>query len=137
MNASSVFIFSVLTLILFNVAYGFANPDYVFDVLVSGVLGFVLVVLAVVSVASLQVLGSGINDAGVKIVFGVGSLINLLFRISLTFFGFPVGEVGIGLASTLLTVFDASDFMGLGYITATAFSLIVIVSGLIIITGGD
>jgi len=130
MNASDIFLSSMAILLIFNFIYVTTAPTITWNLTIGAITGFIVLVLAVGIVSGVQFLGSGFNGESVKIMFGCGALMNILFQIDIM--GFPIG---IGLATNVLNCFG-SEWLGLGVITTSILSLMAFVSGLIIITGG-
>lgn len=134
----SIFLTGLSILIIFNVAYFLSRPAAEQTVLITqmgrdGVIGLIVTVGAVAVLSGTNVLGSGLNTESVKLLFGIATLLNVLFSIN---FG-PIG-IGIGLVNPLFTVFilGAGGFlMLLGFLVATGIALMVLVSGIVIIQG--
>lgn len=130
MQAQEVFIGIMIILLIFNVYYTFTFANAVWDLTIGVITGFIILVLATGVIAGITVFGSGLSTASIKILFGCGALLNLLFQIDIS--GFPVG---LGLATNVLTVFG-SEFMGLGVIIVSVMAITALASGIITITGG-
>jgi len=130
MNPSSLFIFSMLVMLMFNVVYGFASPTTTFTLIVGAVTGFIATIILVGVVSGIQILGSGLNSASIKILFGVGTILNLLFQVSIA--GFPVG---LGLATTMINAFNSSELFGLGFLITTILCVMTLASGLMVVIG--
>lgn len=123
-------IFSIL--FIFNVIYIQMSPETTLDLYLGAMTGLVASSIAVGILGGIQVLGTGLNSESIKILFGTSTLLNALFSINIA--GYPLG---LGLATNVISVFDATEGVGLGFVIATGLSLLALVSGLIIIIGGD
>jgi len=131
MNAQEMFISVMIILLIFNIYYTFTFTEAVWSLTIGALTGFIAVILAVGIISGVQVLGSGLTGESIKIMFGCGALLNILFQINI--FGFPLG---MGLVTNVLSVFG-SEFLALGIIITSVLGMIAFVSGLIIITGGS
>jgi len=131
MNAQEMFISVMIILLIFNIYYTFTFTEAVWSLTIGALTGFIATILAVGIISGVQVLGSGLTGESIKILFGCGALLNVLFQINI--FGFPLG---MGLVTNVLSVFG-SEFLALGIIITSVLGMIAFVSGLIIITGGS
>ena len=145
MKAQEIFISSILVLLFFNFIYISSTPNKVNTMTIGAITGLLTLVIAVGVIGGLQILGSGLNSASIKIIFSVGVLVNIMFRIEMkgvmiTLAGYPLTQthlaIGLGLMNNLYEVFSQGDLLGIGFFITTVFSIITLVSGLIIIIGG-
>lgn len=122
-----------MVMFIFNVFYVIMQPDALFTVTIGAVTGFVASILAVGVISGLNILGSGLNSASIKILFGTASLLTMMFSIPIA--GFPLG---MGLATNIIAVFGASgDTFGqlIGFMLGTGLAVMTIVSGLMVMMG--
>ena len=131
MKAQAVFISSILVLSLFNFIYVSSTPEKINNMSLGAITGSMVLIISIAVIGGFTLFGSGLSSASVKIIFGVGALLNILFKIDIS--GFPIG---LGLMNNIFEVFTCGDLLGLGLFIATIFSIITLVSGLIIIIGG-
>lgn len=131
MKAGEIFISSIVTLSIFNFIYVSSTPSKINNMGIGALTGLLTTIIAVGIISSIQILGSGLNSASIKIIFGVGFLVNILFKVEIG--GLPIG---LGLMNNLYEVFMAGDLLGIGFFITTVFSFITLVSGIIIIIGG-
>lgn len=131
MKAGEIFISSIVTLSIFNFIYVSSTPSKINNMGIGALTGLLTTIIAVGIISSIQILGSGLNSASIKIIFGVGFLVNILFKVEIA--GFPIG---LGLMNNLYEVFMTGDLLGIGFFITTVFSFITLVSGIIIIIGG-
>lgn len=133
-SAHGIFITGAIILLFFNLFYISMYPQTAWSLTMGTVTGFIATILAVGVISGFNLLGSGLTGASVKILFGGASLLNILFQINIA--GFPVG---MGLANNLLGSFTTSSFLeGLGFFLSLILTLIIFISGIIIIIGsGD
>lgn len=129
MNAQEVFISCLMILMLFNIFYIFSDPEISWNLTLDVLTGFISGVIANAVITGVSILGSGLNSSSTKIIFGVGSILNLLFQIKIA--NIPIG---LGLATNLFGLFG-TEFFGLGLILISVLALITIVSGLMTILG--
>lgn len=132
MNASEIFIITMIVLLIFNVVYLTSTPDGLALTTMGAITGFIAIILAVGVIAGIQILGSGLNAMSIKILFGVGCLLNILFQVSISGF-----RIGLGLLNNVFTVFNSGDIIGLGTVISFLLGITVITSGLVTITGGS
>ena len=130
MKAGSIFLSIMLVLIIFNFMYIQTLPDKTNMIVLGAIMGLVSSVLVIGVVGGIQILGTGLNGESIKIMFGVGTLLNILFQINIG--GFPIG---LGLINNLLNTFVGGDLWGLGYLLATSIAIMALLSGLMIILG--
>lgn len=121
-------IFSIF--LVFNFFYLSMYPETSLDMYTGAVLGLIGTVIATGIIGGISILGSGLNSESIKIIFGAGTLFNLLFNIEIPQLGL---NIGLGLATNIISLFDSGDILNLGFISTTALSLIALVSGLMVI----
>lgn len=131
MNSGMVFLSCLSVLLIFNWIYVAMYPSVTWNLTVGAVTGFVGTILALGIISGIQLFGSGLSGTSIKIIFGVGTLLNILFQITIG--GFPIG---MGLANNVLSSFSGGDIIGIGYFLTTIICIITIVSGLMVIIGG-
>jgi hypothetical protein len=134
MRTGEIFVTCMITLILFNFFYyAITGRNWQIDI-IGGVAGFLTLVAGVSIIAGIQFVGSGVNTEGIKILFGFGCLLNLLFQIKVGH-GFPMG---FGLLTNVFDAFtSSSDFLGFGVFITSVLGLTIIISGLLVIVGGS
>jgi hypothetical protein len=109
------------------------QPTMTWDLTIGFLTGTIATILAVGVISGIQILGSGLNSASIKIIFGIASLLNVMFQIDIA--GFPLG---LGLANNLISSFPATDFLStFGFLIATGLCVITLISGLMVLTGGS
>ncbi len=126
----SVFVVIFTIFLIFNVFYVIMYPTTTNVMTVGAVTGLVGTIIGTAVIGGIQIFGSGLNSESVKIVFGVGTLLNLLFRIE-----FPQLNInlGLGLATNIIDVFTTGDLYNIGFYFASGMALIGLVSGLMVI----
>lgn len=136
MNAQESFLGIMSILLVFNWLYVSANPEVTNSMVLGVVTGLVATSIGISVIAGLQIVGTGLNSASIKIIFGVSTLLQILFSLN-----FVVADVevvlGLGLINNLFNAFSGGDLFGLGFIISTFFGIIALVSGLFVITGGQ
>lgn len=128
MESEDIFLGVVVILLLFNFVLIFMQPETASEIVLDRIIGFVAGIVAIGILSGITVLGTGLGTQSVKIIFGLGAILNILFRIETPYF-----NVGLGLASDLVAQFNAGEGLGIGYFIATILSIGAIISGLIII----
>ena len=127
MSAQTIFFTCLAIVLLFNVFYITSNPEMVWNIALGGIIQFVATIIATTILGSINILGSGLSDEGVKVVFGVGAILNILFQIN-------IGNVpvGMGLVMNLFDLFG-TEFYGIGYMITSILGLMLLVSGLVMV----
>ncbi|MEM1793275.1 MAG: hypothetical protein QXE92_03445 [Thermofilaceae archaeon] len=137
MKAQSIFLSCVFVLLLMNVYLWLSGSSNFVQDIVGGVIGLVVAAATGAVIGGLNILGSGLTSASVKILFGLIALGLLLFQIPIP--GFPIG---LGLASNVISIFisamiSSGDVFALfGFVISLLMSLMALVSGMIVIVGG-
>lgn len=141
MKPSSVFLSTIFTLLIFNFIYYAIYPISTLGSLIGIIIGFVPVIVLVGVVAGINVLGSGLNTFGTKALFTIGALLNILFSIPISIEiikGVSIEvQLGLGLLTNVLTVFQEGDFYGFGVIIVVVMGLLCFISALMMITGSN
>jgi hypothetical protein len=135
--ASSVFLSGMLILLLFNWVYVQTLAIPINTIVLGAITGFLASIISVAILSGIQVLGTGLDSASIKILFGVGSLLNILFQVNIA--GFPIG---LGLMNNMMDAFsfasDSGTFgLSLGFFISTVLTIMILVSGVMIIQGGE
>lgn len=125
-----IFLTGFAILLLFNFIYCTANPDATNVMFVGAVTGLLASSVAVGVISGVTILGTGLTGESVKILFGISSLLNMLFQVNVG--GFPVG---IGLITNILNVFPTDEFMGIGYFVVSSLTIVILASGVMILIG--
>jgi hypothetical protein len=133
MRTQAIFMSGIIVLLLFNMVYVVSEPDALWTLTVGAVTGFIASVLAVGVISGINILGSGLSGISVKILFGVATILNMLYQVEIA--GFPLG---MGLASNLTAIFTSGDSLlqFLSYLVATVFSIVMLITGVMFVQGG-
>jgi hypothetical protein len=133
MKTQAIFMSGIIVLLLFNMVYVVSEPDALWTLTVGAVTGFIASVLAVGVISGINILGSGLSGISVKILFGVATILNMLYQVEIA--GFPLG---MGLASNLTAIFTSGDSLlqFFGYLVATVFSIVMLITGVMFVQGG-
>jgi len=141
MKASDVFLSTFSIIFLFAV-FKWLMGDYDMLALVTGgILGFLVAIIPPVIATGVNIVGSGLNPAAVKILFGICVLLNLLFHLQFTI---NIANntlsitLGLGLANILLETFNPhAGILGFfGWVFSAILTFTALVSGLIMIVKG-
>jgi hypothetical protein len=105
---------------------------------IGALVGLAASAVAVGVISGISILGSGLNTASVKIIFGMATLINILFKVDLGMGAEKGGsfQIGLGLASNIVSVFSPTELWGVGWIIATAIGIVAFVCGMLTLSGG-
>lgn len=137
MEAKETFITILIILILFNISYILSLPateqaTYLTQMAYGSITGLIATVAVITIATGVQIFGSGLNSESIRLLFAIGTILNILFQIS---FG-PL-SVGIGLINPLFTVFALSEGVGMwglfGWFFATGIAISALASGLLAI----
>lgn len=131
MGAQNTFITVMCVLLIFNVIYALSNPDVGVDLLLGGALGLITTGLVAGVVSGINILGSGLTGVSVRLLFGVATLMNILFKINIAGF-----DIGLGLASNVIEVLG-TELMGLGLIAGGLLAMLGLATGLMMVIGGE
>lgn len=132
MRATELFITVMAILTIFNFIYCVANKNVVNTMVVGGITSLIATAIMLSVVAGIQVLGSGLNSASIKILFGVSALLQILFQIQFTI-GTQNFSIGLGLINNVFNAFNSGDLFGIGLFVSTVFGVLALVSGLIVV----
>ena len=147
MDKESIFMGSLISLILFQGFYFLVNPEEALLLGVNALMGFVVSGVIIGIVAGATGATIGLNSTSIKILFIVTTIINLMFSLDIVLpnwiqllYGQESIAVGMGLLyPTTWNIFIVSGMGFLGYVgfmTITLLMVITLVSGLLISVGG-
>jgi hypothetical protein len=131
LKAQGIFLGSLIVLVIVNILYSMSQPSGIWTMTIGAISGFIALIVGGGVLLGINVFGTGLTGASVKIAFGMASLLNLMFQIEIL--GYPVG---MGLLNTLFDVFAVGDFYLIGFIISVVMMLSILGSGIIIIIGG-
>ena len=135
MKAQSIFLTTFTIILLFASFKFMMGEEDIFTTIIGGITGLIISAVVTVVIGSINVLGSGLSSSGVKILFGVATILNLLFQLQIA--NLPIG---IGLANILLNSFNpnAGILAFFGWLISFILTFTALVSGLImLIKGGE
>lgn len=138
MNSQEIFIILMVTLLVFNFCIVSLSGDpqtFLLNLSIGGVLTVVLAGMIAAVASAINVLGSGVNPAGTKIIFGFAVLLGILFQITFNI-GTASIPLGIGLLTNVFGVFNITDFWGIPFFLTAIIGVTILVTGLQSITGG-
>jgi lysylphosphatidylglycerol synthetase-like protein (DUF2156 family) len=98
--------------IVVSVITALLNPDYLLD-LMNGISGLITTIMVIAIAGSIKILGSGLNDKGVDILFKTVLLLALLLRVSFSIeaIGLDI-DIGIGLFTNMYNVISTIPVVG-------------------------
>ncbi|MEM1793324.1 MAG: hypothetical protein QW794_03995 [Thermosphaera sp.] len=136
MKAQSVFLTCMFVLFVFNVFVWLAGLGDVVKDIIGGIIGLLIAAVIGIVLAGINILGSGLTGTSVRMLFGIATLIFILFQIPIP--GFPIG---LGLANNLFMTFaSAGGLIGVfGFIISFVLCTLALLSGIIMLvsTGGS
>lgn len=122
-----ILISTLMILLLFNTYVAMVNPNVV-SVLNQDLSGLVATALTCTIAAGINIFGSGLSDSATKIIFSVIVMFNILFQIDI--YGFTLG---LGLCSTVFTVFNNGDVLGIGTLIGGLLSFVAFFSAMLVV----
>lgn len=136
MVAGSIFLSGMLILLIFNWMY-IQTTTLVNTIILSSLVSLLAGIILLGVITGITVFGTGLDSASIKILFGAGALMNILFQIPL---GVNWG-IGLGLINNMVNAFsiEGSGFgIGIGYFLSGSISIMIFISGIMLIQGsGD
>lgn len=115
-------------LLIFNTFYLLINNQVITSFAIGGLMSIVVSAITLAIASGIQVMGTGISDSAIKILFSAMVILNVLFKVEIGGL-----TIGLGLAQNVVTVFGAGDFMGFGMILAGALTLMAFFSGMLMV----
>lgn len=141
MGAQSVFLTSLMILLIFNGVMIFVPGSGATIPTVASIITTVVAMVAILVAGSITVFGSGIDTQIYRYVFALAVILGLCFSVTIQYSSNPVDTftVGVGLISNILNpfLFGGGYWLVnvLGLLISGILSLIFLVSGLIIVVG--
>lgn len=138
MNSQEIFIVLMVTLLIFNFCVVSLNGNasaFLLNLAVGGILTVIIAGMVAAVASAINVLGSGVNPAGTKIIFGFAVLLGILFQLTFTI-GTATIPLGMGLLTNIFTIFSISDLYGIPFFLTAVIGVVILVTGLQTITGG-
>lgn len=143
-SAQDVFLSLVTVLVFFNAFYYVVYPEQTSNLVIGTITTFLVLSMVLGIVCAIQILGSGINPTGTKILFGTITIFEICFQFTIpswvigtnpyfaTIFnnGLPIG---MGLINNVFAVFAVGDLLGIGMIISTIMMILLMTSGLLTI----
>jgi hypothetical protein len=144
MDARELFLSILVVLLLFNVTYFLSVPAVEQSALLSqwswgGLSTLLLAASSFLLIKGVSLFGTSIefNETGVRMIFGVITILNILFNFQIASLGI---NVGIGLINPMLELFVMESGEGfftlIGFFLASGIAISAFVSGLMAIQGG-
>lgn len=137
MKAQAIFLACMFTIFFFNVFCWLAGVSDLIKDIIGGLIGLIIAGAMGIVLSGINILGSGLTGASVRILFGLATLLVLLFQIPIP--GFPIG---LGLANNLfMTFITIGGFFGtFGFIISFILCTLALISGIIMLVsagGGE
>lgn len=127
-----IFLGGLIVLAIFNAVYAITTPNVAFNMLLGSITGLLVTFIAVLVAGLLSP-----NSSAVKLLFGVGVILDLLIYVPISFFGFST-QIGLGLAINLLNMFPDNMFYGIPIIIVSSFCVVMVYDGLqSMLSGGE
>jgi len=129
-----MFITCAFIIIAMNVVYYVQQGEIIWEkIAYSGALGFIITGIGIGALLSVNIATWSLDSQFIKIVMSIMFFMNMFFSIEFNVNGNVVG-VGLGLISNIYTVFDNGDWFYLGKISLTIITLIMFITGLMIVS---
>lgn len=143
-NAQEVFLGLVTVLVFFNAFYYVVYPEQTSNLVIGAITTFLVLGMVLGVLGAIQIIGSGLNSTGTKILFGTIAIFEICFQFTIpswvlsaspyfaTIFnnGLPIG---MGLINNVLIVFSIGDLLGIGMIISTIMMILIMTSGILTI----
>lgn len=131
-SKESTLIALITIIVLFNFIYAIANPEITGVVTINDLRGLVTgtlftLVLGVITLATTK----GLGGESIKLLFGIGGFMNILFQINIG--GFPIG---LGLGMNLLNAFPMNIMGGIPYFFAWGIIIMTFILMVYTLIGG-
>lgn len=126
-----LFLSTMFILLLFNIGVVMINPSQA-SILNVDIGGFLLSVLTIGVASGINVFSSGLSDSATRLITGSMILFNIFFQISVYDF-----TLGFGFITTVFNVFNGGDILGYGIILSGVFTIMLFVTGLLILLEGS
>lgn len=132
MSASKILVGLTVIMLMINIIYYFENPSNVFSMVGGGIASVILGILTIGSISGVQIMGSGISDESLRLIFGMAFMLNVIF--SLNIGGF---QIGLGLMNNVYYYFSNGNdiFGGIGTVICGAMSGLMLICAMFIIAG--
>jgi hypothetical protein len=133
MKSGAIFLGGLLVMFIFNVFYVVMQPEALWDLTAGAITGFIASILAIGVISGINILGSGLSGTSVRLLFGISSLLTMMFSIPIA--GFPLG---MGMANNMINTFSESGdsfITTVGFLLGIGISVMTIVSGVMVISG--
>ena len=137
----SIFVTNTVIVIIINLIYVYINPTLINSITLSSLVGFVsgVAIIGLIIGIQISVVGSGISlsDQSIKMFITIGMLLNIMFSVDIWTFQFGQNEytaqIGLGLINNFIDIFSGGDFMGLGLALASIISILMFISGVMMV----
>jgi hypothetical protein len=137
----NIFVTNTVIVIIVNLIYVYINPTLINNITLSSLVGFVsgVAIIGLIIGIQISVVGSGISlsDQSIKMFITIGMLLNIMFSVDIWTFQFGQNEytaqIGLGLINNFIDIFSGGDFMGLGLALASIISILMFISGVMMV----
>lgn len=123
-----IFICTMAIFLIMNTFYLIIVPTAQNTFINSSVIGIIVSAIALAIASGIKIMGSGLSDTSVKIIFVSIILMNILYKVEL--YGFTIG---MGLSTNIVNIFSGGDILSLGSILINGLSLMALFSGIMIV----
>lgn len=127
MAAGKIFLACAVALLMGNIVYYSINPDAFTSNLMSGLVSFIITVIAMLAITSVNIATFSLSDSFVSMAITITTLVNLFFRINIANY-----DLGFGLLSNMITLTTGGAF-GIGAIIINAIGLVMFICAMMIV----
>lgn len=139
MDYRGVFASSILATVIMNLIMSFISNEYSLISLTT-LIGFISGIALTGLVMGVQALTFALSETAQKLIISLALVVNIMFQLDIVSFTLPGASspttfaIGIGLISNLLDLFADGDLFGLGLILCGTLSVMILVSGVLMVT---
>lgn len=135
MAEKEIFLTVMSIFLVFNIIYIQINPTATNTMVIGGILGtlgaIIMTAVGIAILSGIKVLGSGVSDISVKIIFSFLVIMNILFRLDYDTF-----SIGMGLATNMMSTFSVGhDLLNFGVLLSSGLAIVAFISGMMIVVG--
>jgi hypothetical protein len=125
---SEILITLVVIMLMFNFIYAVSNVEITNNIVLNSLIGLITGSVVTGVISGFTFFGSGLNSESVKIIFGVTSFMNILFKINISGY-----QIGLGLGSNMIDAFPVDAMVGIPYFACWLLVITVFILGVMML----
>jgi hypothetical protein len=125
---SGILITLIVIMLMFNFIYAVSNPDVTNNIVLDSLIGLITGSVVTGIISGITLFGSGLNSESVRIIFGITSFMNILFKINLSGY-----QIGLGLGRNMIDAFPVNAMAGIPYFTCWLLVITVFILGVMML----